>query len=110
MSRQIQESIDFGDCDPFRSIGDLHDIVARTNFSFLQHAKVKPRSVVCDQQRWHPRLAHADADAVAGYARLRYLEYRVTNLISVTNADLVIGESFNREVLPELTATEIAAP
>jgi hypothetical protein len=65
---------------------------------------------MCDQQCWHPRLAHANADAVARYARLRYLEYCVTNLISVANADLVIGKSFNCEILPELTETEIAAP
>jgi hypothetical protein len=93
----------------FGTIVDFHDGIAGANFTFLQHAEVKPWSVVGNKQGWHPRLVHANADAVARYARLCHLEYRITNAVSITNADLVIGKSFNGKVLAELAENEIIA-
>jgi len=65
---------------------------------------------VSNNQSWHPRLVHSDAQAVAGYARLGYFEYRITNAVSITNADLVIFKSFNGEILSKLAETKIIAP
>jgi hypothetical protein len=65
---------------------------------------------MCDKQRWHTRLVHADADPIARYARLCYFKYRLTNAVAVTDADLVISEFLNSEVLAELAKTKVAAP
>ena len=109
MSWQIQESIYLSHGDPFWTIGDFYDVIARTNFPFLQHAKIKPWSVMCYEQRRHSRFIHADAHAVAGHARLCHFKYRITNAVSITDADLVIRKPFNSEVFAELTETEIIA-
>ena len=55
-----------------------------------------------DEQRRHLRLVHPDADAVARDPRLADLEQRRTDAVAVTDADLVIGEAGDREVLAEL--------
>jgi len=62
------------------------------------------------EQRRHTRFVHADADAVAGHAGLRDFKYRITNAVSITDADLIVWKSLNREVLAELTECEIIAP
>jgi hypothetical protein len=63
-----------------------------------------------NKQRWHPRLVHADAHAVAGYARLGYFENRITDLVSVTNTDLVVRKSVNSKIFSKLAKTAIVAP
>jgi len=107
MSWQVQQSIHRGYRDPFWTIADFCDDIAGTNFTFLQHAEVKPRSAVCDKQCRHPRLIHADANAVARYARLCHLKYRITNAVSITDANFVIRKALHCEVLAELAETEI---
>src|SRR5262249_11186579 len=109
MSRQIEESINFGHCDPFWPISDLYDVGARTDFSFLQHAKVKSRSVMRYEQGWHASFIQADADAVARHARLGYFEHCITNPVSITDADFFIRKSCNGEIFSELSETEIIA-
>ena len=51
--------------------------------------------------RYAARIVHADPDAIAGDARLRYLEDRAANLVAVANAHLVVGQSLHSEVLAE---------
>src|SRR5262249_10599707 len=58
----------------------------------------------------HPRLIHSNADAVAGHARLCDLEQRAAYLITVANAHLIVGQSFDREVLAELSVDEVGSP
>ena len=64
---------------------------------------------MCYEQGWHARFIHADADAVARYARLCYFKYRVTNAVSIADADLVIRKSLNREVFSELAEDKVIA-
>jgi len=109
VSRQVQQGINFGHCNPFWTISEFDDVVACANFPFLQDAKVKARPSVCDEQRGHPRVIQADAHAVAGHARLCNFEYGVANAVSITNADLVIKKSFNGEVFSELAEAKIIA-
>ena len=110
MSWQIQEGVNVGHTDSLRTVGEFYDVFVRPNFSFLQHAKVEPWSVMCHEQGCHPRLVHADADAVARHAWLRYFKYGTTDAVSIANANLVIGKSLNREVFSELAESEIVAP
>src|SRR5262249_14311117 len=109
MSWQIQQSIHFRDCDLFRASGDFCDLIACTNFSFPQQAKVEPWPVMCDEQSRHARLIHTDADAVASHTWLCHFEFGFTNAVSITNTHLVIGKSVNREVLSELTENKVIA-
>src|SRR5262249_43500163 len=78
-------------------------------FSFLQHAKVKSRSVMRYEQGWHASFIQADADAVARHARLGYFEHCITNPVSITDADFFIRKSCNGEIFSELSETEIIA-
>jgi hypothetical protein len=107
---QIQQGIHLRDCDLFRTIRDSYDVIARTDFSLLQHTKVKSWSPVRDEQGRYARLIHADADAVAGHTRLRYLEYRTSNPIVITDTDFVVRKSLNREVLSKLAKSEVITP
>jgi hypothetical protein len=109
MSWQIQQSIALRNRDPFRTIGDFCDFVARTDLPFLQHAKIKSRPMLRYQQRRHARLVHANADSEARYAWLAYFKKGIAYAISVTDADLVIGKPVHREVLSELSEAEIVA-
>ncbi len=107
MSWQIQEGVNLGHTDSLWTVSNFYNVVARPNFSFLQHAKVESWSVMCYEQGCHPRFIHANADAVARYARLCYFKCRITNTVAIANADLVIGKSLNREVFSELAENEV---
>jgi hypothetical protein len=109
MSGQIQESINFRHGDPSWTISNSYDLVARPNFSFLQHAKVEPWPVMCNEQGWHSRFIHANDDAEAGYAGLCHFKDRITNAVPITDTNLVIGKSFNGEILSELAETKSIA-
>ena len=91
MSWQIQEGVDISHADSLRTVRKSYNVVARPNFSFLQHAKVESWSVLRYEQGWHPRFIHANADAVACYARLCYFKYRTTDAVAIADADLVIS-------------------
>jgi len=109
MSRQIQEGVNLGHADSLWTVGNFYNVVARPNFSFLQHAKVESWSVMRYEQGCHPRFIHANADAVARYARLCHFKYRVTNAVAIANADLVIKKSLDGEIFSELAESKIAA-
>ena len=107
MSWQIQEGVNLGHADSLWTVSNFYNVVARPNFSFLQHAKVESWSVMRYEQGCHPRFIHANADAVARYARLRHFKYRITDAVAIANADLVIGKSLNGEVFSELAEDEV---
>ena len=52
---------------------------------------------------------HPDAEPVARHARLADLEQRRADSVPVANADLMVGEPVDREVLAELTVREVVA-
>src|SRR6476659_11012389 len=59
------------------------------------------------QQGSHARLVHSDSNPVAGHPGLRHFEQRAANPITVANADLVVRQSLDREVLAELAEHEV---
>src|SRR5271166_5222745 len=107
MSWQIQKGVNPGHTDSLWTVSNFYDVVARPNFSFLQHAKVESWSVMCNEQGCHPRFIHANANAVARYAGLCYFKCRITNAVAIANADLVIRKSLNSEVFSELAEDEV---
>src|SRR5271154_5032799 len=109
MSRQIQEGVDLGHTDSLRTVSNLYNLIARPNFSFLQYAKIESWSVMCYEQGRHPRLIHANTDAVARHARLRYFKFSATDAVAIADAHLVIRKSLDGEVFSELAGSKIAA-
>src|SRR5262249_4822701 len=99
--------VDLGDGHALRRLSHLHDLVARLDLAFLEYAKIEPRSPARGQQRWHPRLVHANAHAVAGDARLCHFEERAADAITVADADAIVGQPFEREVFAELAVDEV---
>ena len=109
MPRQIEQRVDIRDCEILGPLRDLDDLVAGTDLALLQHAEIESGSVVRHQERGNPRVVHPNADAVAGHARLRHLEQRAPDAITVADTDLVIRQAVHGEVLAELAVSEIAA-
>ena len=64
---------------------------------------------VADQQCGHLRLAESKADTVAGDSRLGDLELRFADAVPVADADLVVSEAVDGEVLAELTVAEVVS-
>jgi hypothetical protein len=62
-----------------------------------------------DQQRRHPWLVGPDTDSIARDPGLTHFEHRGSDAISIADADLVVGEALDREVLTELSIAEIVA-
>src|SRR6058998_1163195 len=73
----------------------------------MQDAEVEPRPSAGCQQCRHAGLVHPNADAIAGDARLSDLEDCGADLITVADAHGIVGQSFNREVLAELSGDEV---
>src|SRR5580658_134814 len=109
ISRQVQEGVSVSHCDLLWTVGDFYNVIVCPNFSFLQHAEVESWSVMRHEQRWHASLIHADADAVARHAWLRYFKFSTADAVAIANADLVIRKSLDREVFPELPESKITA-
>jgi hypothetical protein len=63
-----------------------------------------------NEQRRHSRLGHAQPDPVAGDARLGDLEQRRADPVAVADADLVVGEPVDGQILAELAEVEGFAP
>src|SRR4051812_25452508 len=62
---------------------------------------------MCYEKSRHPRFIHPDADAVARHPRLAYFKLRITNAVSIADADFVVRKSFDGEVLSELAVDEV---
>src|SRR5580704_10980267 len=107
MSRQVQECVNIGHADSLGTVSNFLDLVACPNCSFLQHAKVKSRPAMFNDQSCHARFLHANAEAVAGNARLRDFQYRVTNAVAIADADLVIRKPLDGEIFSKLAEDEI---
>src|SRR6476646_3755849 len=103
MSGRIEERVDFRDGHSLLRLSHLHNVVAGSNLAFLQDTEVEPWPSAGCQQCWHAGFVHSNADAIAGGARLSDLEYGAADLITVADAHGIVGQSFNREVLAELS-------
>ena len=106
---QIEQRVGLGDAQPLGAGQDLDDLVAGLDLALLEHAKIKARPVMRDEQRRHSRLVHPDADPVAGDARLRHLEQRAADPVAVADADLGVGQALDGEILAELAVNEVVA-
>ena len=108
MIGRIEKRVDLYDGHSLLRLSHLHDFVAGAHLAFLQDTEVEPRSSAGCQQGRHPRFVHPNADAIAGDARLSDLEQRGADPITVADANGIVGQSFDREVLGELSVDEVA--
>jgi hypothetical protein len=109
MSWQIQEGVNVGHTDSLWTVSNFYNVIACTNFSLLQHAKVESWSVMFYEQGWHARLIHANANAVARHAWLRYFKLSATDPVAIADANLAIRKSLDGEVFSELAENKITA-
>jgi hypothetical protein len=107
MIGRVEQRVDIGDGHPLGGLSHLHDVVATTHLARLQDAEVEARPSAGREQCRHARLVHPNAEAIAGDARLRYLEQGAADPISIADAHFIIGQSFNGEVLAELPVDEV---
>src|SRR5262245_10151965 len=103
---RIQQRIDLCDCHPLFCLADLYDFVASAHVAFLEYAEVEPGSSAGREQRRHTRLVHSYPDAVTGHSGLCDLEKGAADPKAITDADGIVGQSFDREVLAELSVDE----
>ena len=106
---QVEKRVDLGDGHLLRARCELRDLVSRLHLALLEHAEVEPGPVVGDEQCGDARVVHADPDAVAGDAGLGDLEDGGADPVAVADADLVVAEALDGEVLAELARDEIAS-
>src|SRR4029077_11108052 len=109
MIGRVEERVNLHDGHSLLCLSRLHDLVAGAHLAFLQDAEVEPRSSAGCQQCRHPGLVHPNANAIACNARLSNLEQRAADLITVADAHSIVGQSFDREVLAELSVDEVSS-
>ena len=107
MAGEVEERVDLGDRHLLRAGGELDDLVSRLHVALLEHAEVEAGAAVGDEQRGDARVVHADPDAVAGDARLGDLEDGGADPVAVADADLVVAQPLDGEVLAELSVDEV---
>src|SRR5256884_8249950 len=108
MIRRIKECVDLCDRHSLVRLSHLHDLVTGSHFAFLQNAEVEPGPSAGCQQCRHPGFVHPNADAIACDTRLSDLEMCGADLITVADAHGIVGQSFDREVLAELSVDEVS--
>ena len=77
--------------------------------AFLDNTEIETGPAARDQQRGHLRLVHADADPVASDARLRHFKQRAADPVMVADAYLLIRQSLDGKILPELSVGEVVS-
>ena len=109
MAGQVQQRVDVGDRHRLRSRRDFQHIVARLHVALFEHTKVEAGSTVLHEERRHAGLIHPDAEPVARDARLADFEPRRADAELVADADLVVAEPLDGEVLAELAGCKVDA-
>src|SRR5580704_16497135 len=107
MIGRIEEPVDLRDGHSLVRLSHLHDFVAGAHIASLQDAEIESRPSAGCQQCRHPRLVHPNANAIAGNAWLSDLEQRAADLITVADANSIVEQSFDREVLAKLSVDEV---
>ncbi len=109
MIRRIKERVDVCDGHSLLRLSHLHYLVAGAHVAFLEDAEVEPRPSAGCQQCRHPGFVHPSADAIASNPRLSDLEQCAADLITIADAHSIVGQSFNSEVLTELSVDEVGS-
>ncbi len=109
MAGEVEQSVDVCDRHRLGPGRDLDHVVTGPHVALLEHAQVEARAAVGHEERGHAWLVHPDAESVAGDSRLADLEQRRADAVPVADADFVIAEPVDGEVLAELAEAEVVA-
>ena len=109
VSRQVKECVRLDDRHLLRAGGELDDLVSRLDLALFEHSEIEAGAAVRDEQGRNARIVHPDPDAVTGDAGLGDLEDGGADPITVADADLVIGQPLDGEVLAELSIDEVVS-
>jgi hypothetical protein len=60
-----------------------------------------------NKQSRHLRIVHPNSEAIAGDAGLSHFKDRSADPVSVPDANLIVGETFNGEILTKLSVLEV---
>ena len=112
---QIEQRVDLGDGQLVAPATRALDHVARSDPTFADDSEVEARAVMGDKQIRHLGLAEPHAHPEARHPRLGYLELRLADAVAVADADLVVAEAGDGEVLAEhprhqIVTVEVAPP
>jgi hypothetical protein len=107
---EVEQPVDLHDGHLLGAGRHLLDRLPRLDVALLDHAQIEPGPPVRHEQRRDPRVVHPQPDAVAGDARLGDLEQRPADPEAVADADVLVREALDGEVLAELPEHEVAAP
>ena len=112
---QIEQRVDLGDGQLMAPAMRALDHVARGDPTFADDSEVEARTVMGDKQIRHLGLAEPHAHPEARHPRLGYLELRLADAVAVADADLVVAEAGDGEVLAEhpwhqIVTVEVAPP
>jgi len=107
MAGRVQEGVCLGDGHALGTSSDLDDLVAGSYLPFLEDANVETWFPMRDEQRCHSRLIHSDPNPIACHAGLGHFEYSTSDLVSVADAYLVVGQAFDGEVFTKLSEDEV---
>jgi hypothetical protein len=109
MVRGIEQRISFSDGDIVRSVRDFLNFVSGANFAFRDNSEIEPWLPMRNDQRSDLGITHSNSETITGDTRLRHFKDRRADLVSVPNADFIVGETFNGEILAELSVLEVVA-
>ena len=107
MTGNIEQRVNLRHAHLLGARGNLDDFLARLDLALFKHTEVEAGPAATGEQGRHPGLVHSDADAVTGHTRLRHLEQRAPDPVAVADANLIIGHTFNGEVLAKLSEAEV---
>ena len=109
MPGQVEQRVDLGDRNLLGSVADLDDLLTCLDFAFGNDPAVETGSSVRHQQRSHSGLSDAHACAIAGDTGLGYLEDRLPDPVSVPDADLIVGQPFDGQILAQKPGHQVIA-
>jgi hypothetical protein len=109
MAWQIEQPVDFRHGNALGPVCDLRDRIACSYFTFLQDTQIEAGPVMSHNQSRHFGVLHPDTQAVTRHSRLRHFEEPTANPVLITDADLVIRQTFHSKVLAKLSVREVPA-
>src|SRR5580693_8860129 len=109
MAAKVKQRVDLGDSDLLRSRADFDDVLSGFDLSFCDDPEIEPGAVVGYQQGGHLRLSQPQADPVAGDARLGNFEDGLPDPVAIPDADLIVRQTLNREILAKMAGAQVVA-
>jgi hypothetical protein len=103
----IEQRVDLGDGHPLVRLCHFNDFVTSAHPAFPQDAEVEARPSARCQQGRHPRLIGPNANSIACHTRLRDLEQDAADFKAIADANGIVRQSFNGEVLSKLPVGEV---